>query len=140
LTEFAERLASYLGKRSPAERNRVVEVGELLDFTWPDEFIDLMTITDGGEGWVGESYLAVLSIEDIHRYNQGEFAMPGLVRFGSDGGGEDFAFLRAAPRQVVMVDPVSPEDSRIPQGDLMSLPDRLLYARLFATPDEDSSA
>ena len=55
-----------------------------------------MAESNGAEGGVGKhAYLALWRIEDIIPRNEGyavsEFA-PGLILFGSDGGGEAYAF------------------------------------------------
>jgi len=66
------------------------EVEEVFGIKFPCEYVDLMKITNGVEGKIGEnSYIAIWQIENIIQYNKGyaveEFA-PGLLIFGSDGG------------------------------------------------------
>ena len=54
-----------------------------------------MLESNGAEGFIGSSYLVIWPIEQIIVLNQAyrvsEFN-PGLVYFGSDGGGEAYAF------------------------------------------------
>lgn len=127
----AKRLAIYLQRRIPGDRTRLVELGHVFGIAWPPDFIELMSITDGGEGWVGESYLTVFGIDELQHYNEPEF-WPGLVLFGSSGGGEGFAFLKSsAPPGIVMANMVGP-DPAVPQGDMATFIDRLESASLFA--------
>lgn len=62
---------------------------------------------NGGEGFLGEDYLILWGAEELAQFNREyevqEYA-PGLVLFGSDGGGEGFAFdTRSSPPQIVQV-------------------------------------
>jgi hypothetical protein len=78
-------LADYLDRREPADVAALHGLGIALGIVWPDDFVELMSITNGGEGWVGESYLSVYELDQIARFNAPEFH-PGLVLFASDGG------------------------------------------------------
>lgn len=61
----------------------------------PLEFCEFLSVHNGGEGFVGESYLVIWAAEELAQFNQeyqvSEYA-PGLLLFGSDGGGEGYAF------------------------------------------------
>jgi hypothetical protein len=123
-------LAAFLDRREPADTAALRELGVALGIVWPHEFVELMSITNGGEGWVGESYLSVYELDQIARFNSPEFH-PGLVLFGSDGGGEGFAFRKSStPPDIVMANLVGP-DPAIPQGDLSQFTDRLIKAAIF---------
>ena len=133
----ARRLAGYLVRREPADPAALAALGEALGIAWPDDFVELMSITNGGEGWVGESYLSVYELDQIARFNSPEFH-PGLVLFGSDGGGESFAFRTSStPPDIVMANLVGP-DPAVPQGDLSEFTDRLLKAATFDPLDSPS--
>jgi|GEM_PF-5247186 hypothetical protein len=126
----ASRLAEHLTHRKPADSGRLADVGDRLRFVWPPEFIELFGITDGGEGWVGESYLSIFSVDELRDRNEPEF-WPDLVLFGSDGGGEGFALRRSShPPDIVMANLVGP-DPAIPQGDMATFLGRLELATLF---------
>jgi hypothetical protein len=68
-----------------------------------------MLHSDGGEGWLGPNYISLNDLEDVVYRNRlyAEFSIEFLI-FGSDGGGEFFAFDRqAAPMPVVTINMVS---------------------------------
>lgn len=90
------QLINGLSLNPPTTEKTINEVEEELDIKFPCEYVDLMTITNGGEGKIGDtSYIAIWQIENIIQYNEGyaveEFA-PGLLIFGSDGGDTAYAF------------------------------------------------
>jgi cell wall assembly regulator SMI1 len=73
----------------------------------PPDYVEFITAMNGGEGFVGDNYVILWSVDELPRfnreYNVPEFA-PGLVMFGSDGGGEGFGFdLRSQNARVVVV-------------------------------------
>jgi|SRR5262249_7932906 len=74
----------------------------------PTEYRQFLQVSDGGVGIVGPAGYAMLwRVNDLLRFNKeyevAEYA-PGLLLFGSDGGGEGFAFdLRVPEKPVVAV-------------------------------------
>ncbi|NJM41208.1 MAG: SMI1/KNR4 family protein [Anaerolineae bacterium] len=70
---------------------------EQLMIDFPDDYVEFMISKNGGEGFVGESYLVLWKAEDLQSLNEAyemrEF-FPGLVAFGSDGGGDGYAFQK----------------------------------------------
>jgi len=62
----------------------------------PSEYRDFLKFTNGGKGRIGSGgYAALWRVEDLCAFNtdyQVETYAPGLFVFGSDGGGEAFAF------------------------------------------------
>ncbi|MDT9600230.1 SMI1/KNR4 family protein [Sphingosinicella rhizophila] len=73
----------------------------------PDDYKAFLSEHDGGEGFIGEHYVVLWRASDLLRFNSeyqvGEYA-PGLIAFGSNGGGEGFAFdTRCHPYAVVIV-------------------------------------
>lgn len=71
----------------------------------PSDYSDLIMYMNGGEGFVGDSYLRFYPLDNLQALNQAfgtlEFT-PGLLIFGSNGGGEAYAFDgRTAPASVV---------------------------------------
>ena len=61
----------------------------------PEDYVSFLRTSDGGQGFVGEHYLILWKASEIVQFNReyevSQYA-PGLVCFGSDGGGEAFAF------------------------------------------------
>jgi hypothetical protein len=73
----------------------------------PGDYLDFIRTYDGGEGFVGDNYLVLWRVEDLATFNR-EYEVdqyaPGLLMFGSDGGGEGYAFdTRAAAMPIVRV-------------------------------------
>jgi hypothetical protein len=92
---------SILGRctqNKPASEMSVVALEQTLGFRLPKAYRALMNRSNGYEGFVaGNNFIVIWPVEEIVELNDGsgvaEFA-PGLVLFGSDGGGTGFAFDR----------------------------------------------
>ena len=78
------------------------------DFRLPEDYVQFLQQTNGGEGFVGpNAYVILWRLEELLEMNKAyqvaEFA-PGLFLFGSDGGGEAFAFdTRSNAKPIVSV-------------------------------------
>jgi len=89
----------------------------------PGDYADLLEAGNGGEGFIGSiSYAILWKLQELQEFNAeyevSEYA-PGLFLFGSDGGGEAFAFdTRTSPWAVVQV-PFVGMDAELaePMGD-----------------------
>ncbi len=91
----------------PIDRNEIKKVESVLGVAFPDDYVEFITFTNGAEGSIGENYLVLWAIDEIielnEAYSVNEFT-EGLVLFGSDGGGEAFAFdTRTNETQIVAV-------------------------------------
>src|SRR5438045_159769 len=77
----------------------------------PQDYVEIMRQTNGGEGFVGESYFRLYPIQKLAQLNQAygvnEFA-PGLIIFGSNSGGEAFAFDTRTTAMLVVQIPFIP--------------------------------
>src|SRR5579859_6050411 len=78
-----------------------------INFTLPEEYKIFVRRTNGGDGFLGENYLILWTVEEIPTFNKeyqvNEYA-PGLILFASTGGGEAYAFdTRTAISPVVQV-------------------------------------
>lgn len=73
----------------------------------PDDFIELYKYSNGGEGFIGDGYLIVWRSEELEKFNseyEVEKYAPGIILFGSNGGGEAFGFdTRSTPFKVVQI-------------------------------------
>lgn len=106
----AKTLASLVGQltRNPgAPMERLVELQATLGCAFPPDYVQFMAESDGAEGSVGRSYLALWTSNEITSLSQaacvGKFA-PGLVLFGADGGDTAYAFdTRSAVTNIVDV-------------------------------------
>jgi SMI1/KNR4 family protein SUKH-1 len=81
----------------------------------PDDYAAFLRQSNGGEGFLGKGYVNFWRIEEIieknKRYKSAEFA-PGLLLFGSDGGGEAFAFDNRLGQQPIVSVPFIPLDAK----------------------------
>ena len=83
-------------RKSPAQEEKIKEVEERFGICFPAQYKEFLLESNGIEGTFGDfAYLVIWPIEDVCRYNL-EYEVntynPGVVYFGSDGGGEIFAF------------------------------------------------
>jgi len=83
-------------KRNPPVNNLAIEDFNLkTGLELPLNYINFLKIANGGEGFIGNSYISLWKIEELQElnvaYQVGEYA-PGLLLIGSDMGGEAFAF------------------------------------------------
>jgi hypothetical protein len=80
---------------SPASCEEIERIQQKLSFLLPKSYVDFMLTRNGGEGFIGRSYLVLWKMEELismnNAYHVAEFAS-GLFLFGSDGGGEAFGF------------------------------------------------
>jgi cell wall assembly regulator SMI1 len=73
----------------------------------PRDYAEFLMAMNGGEGSVGNAYLVLWRVEELVAMNQAyqsaKYA-PGLLLFGTDGGGEAFAFdMRSDSMPIVSV-------------------------------------
>jgi hypothetical protein len=79
----------------------------------PSDYLAAIALLGPGEGPIGTSYLRLYPVEELTALNEAyavsEF-YPGLTIFGSNGGGEAYAFKDGTPPSVVRVPfiPLSP--------------------------------
>jgi hypothetical protein len=101
-------------ERNPrAEPMVIQQVVKELNLDLPSEYLDLFSLMNGGEGFIGDNYCRFYALEDLMPLNEAflvkEFA-PGLFIFGSNGGGEAFAFnTKSSPFSILEI-PFIPMD------------------------------
>ncbi len=97
--------ASFQGK-PPATLDSLARCEASLGFSLPPDYGQALRQMNGGEGFIGKNYLMLWSVEEFVKMNTGTYfaeAAPGLLVFGSDGGGEAFAFdARSTPPPIVV--------------------------------------
>jgi hypothetical protein len=104
---FEELLGEEFNGNAPAAAEEIAAAERVLKKSLPGDFREFLQLTNGGEGMIGENYVMLWSAEELGQYNESyqvnEYA-PGLLLFGSDGGGEGYAFdTRTASPTVVTV-------------------------------------
>jgi hypothetical protein len=95
MEKIVNNLIADLEKNKPVSQEILEQVELELGVELPKQYKDIMLITNGAEGFIGDSYLAMWSGEEIvplnKAYSVEEFA-PGIIIFASDGAGEAYAF------------------------------------------------
>lgn len=91
----------------PADPASLITAERHLGHVLPEQYRAFIIAHDGGEGFIGEQYLILWRARELAELNDAyEVARyaPGLLLFGSNGGGEAFAFdVRNQLMKVVMV-------------------------------------
>jgi hypothetical protein len=100
-------LLSRFNRNSGASTASIEGVSKDLGSSLPGDYASFLEICNGGEGMLGRHYLMLWKVDEIAHLNEAyqvsEYA-PGLLFFGSNGGGEAFAFdTRQTPWSVVKV-------------------------------------
>src|ERR1700722_6383205 len=108
----------------PASAEDLRAAEQDLDKTLPNDYKAFLLKHNGGDGFIGTSYLILWKAEELSKLNDGyevsKYA-PGLLMFGSSGGGDGFAFdTRTSPFRVMRVPFIG-----------MSAADEFLVARSF---------
>src|SRR5919106_3881199 len=106
-----ERLASLtadLERRRGTALAAIREREEQLGLRFPSDYVEFMLASNGGEGFVGESYVRIEPIEELMSDDL-RASLPderaGLVVFGSNGALEAFAFDTRGPELRIVMFP-----------------------------------
>jgi len=91
----------------PASSTDITAVEEEFRIKLPEEYKTFLLRSNGGEGTIGKRAVILWQIQDLKQFNLDYDAsthIPGLLLFGSNGGGEGYAFdTRTMPLQIVQV-------------------------------------
>jgi hypothetical protein len=110
------KLFAKFDANPPASYDAVARCQANLRFSLPADYVQFLEQMNGGEGFIGKNFLRAWPIEDLIQFNKDFFvdvAAPELFLFGSNGGGEAFAFdtRSLAPPIVAVPFIVSLEDA-----------------------------
>ena len=115
-------LTEALSKRSGASEASLNEFMAATGVHLPAQYLEYMKMSNGGEGYVGQSsYLALFPIEKIMPINKAaateEFA-PGLLIFANNGMGTSYAFdTRDSKMTIIEVDDMELSfEAAVPRG------------------------
>jgi hypothetical protein len=102
-----ERLLAKFNGNPPASAASIRQLESEAGFQLPKDYAQFLQQADGGEGFVGNAYVILWPVSELlainRAYQVADYA-PGLFLFGSDGGGEAFAFdIRASTMPIVSV-------------------------------------
>ena len=113
---FLDLIPVTWNKNPEATIEQIRVAGQSIIHKLPEDYVQLLLWSNGGEGFIGEAYWVLWSVEGIDQLNidyQIARYLPGLLAIGSDGGGEcialDYRFRTEQPGLV-----------RVPFGDLCS--------------------
>lgn len=103
----AFRLLAKFNGNPPSKAVALRQFESESSFRLPHDYTSFLQQTNGGEGFIGDSYLILWRMEELveknKAYQAAEYA-PGLFLLGSDGGGEAFAFdMRSEAKPIVAV-------------------------------------
>lgn len=90
----------------PADSEIIASVEREVGMEFPEQYKDFMRTSNGAEGPLGDSsYLSIWPLDEIADLNE-DYGVkkftPGLLYFGSDGGGTAYAFdNRVVPPNIV---------------------------------------
>ena len=96
MDEHVKRLIEGMALNPPTTEGKLREAEKELGISFPVQYKEFMLESNGAEGPIGENaYLLIWPVEVLVQYNEdykvNEYN-PGLVYFGSSGGGMAFAF------------------------------------------------
>lgn len=80
---------------SGASEDAIDITARLLNCALPSDYLNFLRSQNGGEGFIGNNYLILWKVEELAPFNQEyevEKYAPGIILFGSNGGGEGFGF------------------------------------------------
>lgn len=91
----------------PADPGVVEGLSSVLQAALPRDYLDFLLQHNGGEGFIGDRYIVFWKAEELADFNReyevGKYA-PGMLLFGSHGGGEAYGFdTRSAAMPIVCV-------------------------------------
>jgi hypothetical protein len=92
---------------SPASSDILEGLSSSLGVSLPRDYLDFLRQHNGGEGFIGKKYIIFWKAEELADFNREyevEQYAPGILLFGSSGGGEGYGFdVQSAAIPIVRV-------------------------------------
>jgi hypothetical protein len=92
---------------APADAGVVDGLFARLGVELPSDYLDFLRQHDGGEGFIGDDYIIFWKAEELADFNREyevEKYAPGILLFGSNGGGEGYGFdVESAAMPIVRI-------------------------------------
>jgi hypothetical protein len=108
-----EKLFHDFIKKASATEEDARHACNVLNFQLPPDYLAVLHFSNGGEGFIQNSYVRLYSIDELLSLNEAyqvKRFCPGLILFGSNGSGEAFGFdTRQDPLEIVQI-PFIPMD------------------------------
>lgn len=104
--KLMELVATLKPKSKGVSLQVIRQIEEKLGVHFPEDYVEVMLISDGYSGFVGKSsYLVIWSIEELEPYNE-EIGMrkyaPGMLGFADNGSGSWYAFDTRASKMIIV--------------------------------------
>jgi hypothetical protein len=107
VSKSLEKLLTGFSAQPGATEQVLQTVEQALSMPLPADYRIFLLQSNGGEGFIGKHYLILWRAEELFQFNrdyQVDDYAPGFLMFGSDGGGDGFAFdKRTSPFRVMEV-------------------------------------
>jgi len=91
----------------PADSSFIEELSSRLSVTLTSDYLDFLRQHNGGEGFIGDNYIVLWKAEELADFNREyevEKYAPGILLFGSDGGGDGYGFdTTSASMEIVRI-------------------------------------
>ena len=92
---------------APSDPDVVDGLSDRLGIALPPDYLNFLRQHNGGEGFIGDNYIILWKAEELADFNREyeveEYA-PGILLFGSSGGGEGYGFdTRSAGMPIVRI-------------------------------------
>jgi len=115
----------------PADPGVVEGLSSALGVALPSDYLEFLRQHNGGEGFIGDSYIVLWKAEelaDLNREYEVEKCAPGILLFGSDGGGEGYGFDTQSAAMPIVRTPFIGMEGRYATPVVKNFPD--LFAKL----------
>jgi hypothetical protein len=100
------RLLADFHSTGPVNETALKQFERDSQFQLPETYIQFLRQMNGGEGFIGDEYVILWAVEELLKMNSAyevpEYA-PDLFLFGSNGGGEAYAFDKRSNSSIVTV-------------------------------------
>ncbi len=93
-------LLSELRQNPPVSVEEIERAQTTLGHEFPNDYVEFLRFCNGGEGFIGETYVIFWRAREVPEFNtlyEVTTYAPGLLLFGSNGGGEAYAFDTRLP-------------------------------------------
>ena len=119
--EDYEKILVEFNGNPPADMSAVHKFEQEAGFRLPESYVQFLLRANGGKGFIGPAFVVFWRVGELLENNRGYEAVenvPELFLFGSDGGGEAFAFnISNGGTPIVMVPFIGMElDEACPLG------------------------
>jgi SMI1 / KNR4 family (SUKH-1) len=106
-----QKIIRKLESNAPATQDAIKIFEKASGLELPKDYINFLLKTNGAEGFIGDNYVIFWAMEELVELNKAyevDEYKPELLLFGSNGGGEAFAFnKRSLPMKIVQIPSIS---------------------------------